>query len=253
MSSDSELESSHAGEEAVAANASLLDEAFLSFSDCASEAFLADEREVKSGESQIDKASRKSSNFADSARKVPFGESRIGEVTQSSSDSMLEGSFADELATMSRESGFNEVSQSSSEIASVSYCVDEAKIIIGQQLKFPVSNNSGDNVGSTVPDIEVTLSIAASDGRMLAEATCSMGSVRKLELEIPKSELPSRAEAASLVVTQRFKSSGESPSFDALVSLKTSAGRQLAQANFTMQVGCGTHKCQLCVPMPVLE
>lgn len=62
-----------------------------------------------------------------------------------------------------------------------------------------MSDGSGDNVGTSAPNIEVTLSIAASDGCLLAETTCAIGDCRKLELEVPKTELPSRAEAVSLV------------------------------------------------------
>lgn len=247
-SSDSELESSHLNGGAVAANGSLLDDTSPNSSDCVSEASFADEAGVKSGENRIDKATQRALDFAEKVGKPPFDE-----VTQSSFDRTFEGSFADGLTAMSGESGFNEVSQSCSEIVSFSHPVDEPNVVIGQQLQFPVSDSSGDNIGSEVPDIEVTLSISGSDGRMLAEATCSTGSCRKLELKVPKSKLVSCAEAASLVVTQRFKSPGGSSTFDALVSLMTSAGRQLAQVSLSMHVVCGVHECHLRVPMPVLE
>lgn len=253
-SSDSELESSNSNGGAVVADGSLLDEASPNSSDAASDASFADEVRVRSGESRIDNATQSASDFADSVGKPPFGESRIDEVTQSSSDRTFEGSFADELAAMSSgESGFNEVSQSCSEIVPFSHSADEPKMIIEQQLQFPASDNSSDNVRSTVPNIEVTLSVAASDGQMLAEGAHSTGSCHEVKLKVSKSQLLSCSEDASLVVTQRFKSTGEFAKFDALVLLTTSAGRQLVQAVFGMQVRCGIHECQLRVPMPVLE
>lgn len=119
-SSDSEIENSHLDGGVVVSNENRLDEASANSSDCASEASCADEVGVKSAESQVDKAGQNSSDFIDKASKVLFGKSCIDEVSQNSSDSSFEESFADEPGVISGECGFYEVLQSCSEIVSSS-------------------------------------------------------------------------------------------------------------------------------------